>query len=249
MVGGMATPLGVWLTNGSLTGGAPPVGLFLSGLLLAFCYAVAQLMVIVGLWAINPTLGAAGLSGRLGMMLDGTGFLNLGAFLAQSLFFLLAMRALPLSGTHAAEHQTVWAMERGLPLEVEYVEKMPRAHPRCGTNLVALLGLVTIGFAHIPDYSPDWVLLVLVVTFFGWRSLGQLIQEWFTTRPASRKQLQSGIKAATELIEKYQAQPFAMPGRPLKLLNNGMIYSAGGMMVGMSVFMWLLNFAATRLTP
>ena len=31
-VGGMATPLGVWLTDGVLNGGAPVIGLFLSGL-------------------------------------------------------------------------------------------------------------------------------------------------------------------------------------------------------------------------
>lgn len=247
MVGGMATPLGVWLTNGILSGGAPRLGLFLSGLMMAFCYAFAQLVLCLGLWAINPTLGAAGLSGRLGMILDGTGLLNTGCFLAQSLLFLLTMRALPLSGIHAAEHQTVWAMERGLPLEVEYVQKMPRAHPRCGTNLIALLGLVTIGLVHTPDFSPDWILVDLVITFFGWRTFGTLIQEWFTTRPASRKQLESGIKAAKELIEKYQAQPFAAPARPLRLLNNGMFYSAAGMICGSTLLLTLLNFLAARL--
>jgi CBS domain-containing protein len=247
MVGGMATPLGVWLTNGTLTGGAPPLGLFLSGLTLAFCYAFAQILLVVGLWAINPALGAAGLSGRLGIVLDGSGLLNTSAFVAQSLLFLLLMRAVPLAGIHAAEHQTVWAMERGLPLEIEYVEKMPRAHPRCGTNLIALVGLVTIGLVHIPEFTPDWILLVLAITFFGWRSLGTLLQEWFTTRPASRKQLESGIKAAKELMEKYQAQPYATPGRPLRLLNNGMVYSAAGMILGTSVLFYLMQYVGSRI--
>ena len=247
MVGGMATPLGVWLTNGSLSGGAPPLGLFLSGLALAGCYAVALLVLTAILWSINPSWGAAALSGRIGIALTGDNWLNTLAFLGHSGLFLLALRAIPMAGIHAAEHQTVWALERGLPLEIEYVEKMPRAHPRCGTNLMALVGLVTIAFAHLPSVGPDSVLLVLVATFFGWRSLGTLLQEWFTTRPASKKQLEGGIKAARELMEKYQAQPFAAPSSPFKLLNNGMFFSALGMMGGLFTFFAVIDWLAARL--
>lgn len=247
MVGGMATPLGVWLTNGSVTGGAPPLGLFLSGLALAGCYAVAQLLLTAILWSLNPDWGGLALSGRLGIALDSSGLLNTVAFVAHSVFFLTALRLIPMAGIHAAEHQTVHAMERGLPLELEYVSKMPRVHPRCGTNLMALVGLVTIGFVHLPDYGPDWVLLVLVITFFGWRSLGSVLQLVFTTRPASTKQLESGIKAGRELMANYQAQPFAAPASPFKLLNNGLIFSALGMICGMYAFVTILEFAANRL--
>jgi CBS domain-containing protein len=38
MVGGMATPLGVWLTDGHISAGAPTFGLFLSGILMGLCY-------------------------------------------------------------------------------------------------------------------------------------------------------------------------------------------------------------------
>lgn len=247
MVGGMATPLGVWLSNGTLSGGAPNLGLFLSGLTLAACYAAATLVLTLILWLLNPSWGAAALSGRLGILLDGSGGLNSLAFLAHSLLFLLSFRVIPLSGIHAAEHQTVHALERGLPLEIEYVEKMPRAHPRCGTNLIAILGLVTIGFMHLPSIGPDTIMAVLVVTFFAWRSLGTLIQEHFTTRRATKKQLESGIKAAKELMAKYQAQPFAQPATPFRLLNNGMIYSAAGMTLGVNSLFWLINWMATRL--
>ncbi len=247
LVGGMATPLGVWLSNGVVSGGAPPIGLFLSGLTLAACYAVATVVLTTILWLLNPSWGAAALSGRLGMTLDGSGLLNSGAFLAHSLLFLLALRLIPMAGVHAAEHQTVHALERGLPLEIEYVEKMPRAHPRCGTNLMALVGLVTIGFAHLPDVGPDSVLLVLIFTFFAWRAVGTLLQEHFTTRRASKKQLESGIKAAKELMAKYQAQPFAQPASPFRLLNGGMIYSAAGMTLGIYGFFALIDWVAARL--
>ncbi len=246
MVGGMATPLGVWLTNGTLTGGAPPFGLFLSGLTLAGCLFVSQIVLALIFWMINPIWGAAAFSGRLGMALDDTQALNVVAFLGHKLLFLLALRALPMAGIHAAEHQTVHALERGLPLELEYVEKMPRAHPRCGTNLLAIAGIMTIGFIHLPDVGPEWVLLVLAATFFGWRAFGTLIQEWFTTRPASKKQLMGGIKAARQLMDKYQAQPFAQPASPFKLLNNGMVLSMLGMFAGLTLFVTLLEFIAAR---
>src|SRR2546423_10530097 len=51
--------------------------------------------------------------------------------------FLLFVRALPLVQYHAAEHQAVHAMERGEPLDPEIVRRMPRVHPRCGTNIMA----------------------------------------------------------------------------------------------------------------
>ncbi len=247
LVGGMATPLGVWLSNGTLSGGAPPIGLFLSGLTLAGCYAAATVVLTLILWMLDPSWGAAALSQQIGMTLDGSGLLNSGAFVLHSLLFLLALRAIPMAGIHAAEHQTVHALERGLPLEIEYVEKMPRAHPRCGTNLMALVGLVTIGLMHLPSISPDWILLALIVTFFAWRTFGTMLQEVFTTRPASKKQLQSGIKAAKELMEKYQAQPFAQPASPFRLLNGGMIYSMFGMMLGIQGFFWLIYWAAARI--
>ncbi len=247
MVGGMATPLGVYLSNGVLSGGAPPLGLFLSGLTLAACYAGATLVLTILLYLLNPSWGAAASSGQLGIILDGSGGLNSGAFLLHSLLFLLSFRVIPLSGVHAAEHQTVHALERGLPLETEIVAQMPRAHPRCGTNLIALVGLVTIGLVHLPSLSPDWILLVLIVTFFAWRSLGTLIQENFTTRRATKKQLESGIKAAKELMAKYQAQPFAQNVSPFRILNGGMLYSALGMTLGVNVLLNAINWLALRL--
>lgn len=258
LVGGMATPLGVWLTDGVQTGGVPNFALFLSGLTLAFCFVIASVLLTLILHAIEPSWGAAALSGRIGAEVgfsglihgiepNGGGLFNTLAFIAHGLLFVGILRLLPMAGIHAAEHQTVWALERGLPLEVEYVEKMPRAHPRCGSNLMALLGLVLIGFNHIPYFSMGWTLVVLIITFFGWRTFGNLLQEWFTTRPASRKQLESGIKAARELMDKYQAQPVAAPSHPLRLLNNGMIYSAVGMYLGIYGFSWLMDWMAVWL--
>jgi len=247
-VGGMATPLGVWLTDGVLVGGAPPFGLFLSGLSIAARYALAQLVVYFVARSLNPTWGALALSGRLGLAYEGGTLLSTLFFMLHSLVFLLMFRFTPLAGVHAAEHQTVHALERGLPLTVENVRKMPRAHPRCGTNLMAIAGIIAVGVTHLPALSPDWILGVLLFTFLAWRSFGDVLQIMFTTRPASDRQIQSGIKAANELMSAYQAQPFAVSRSPLKLLNRGMLLAGVGAIVGQVLFLSLFNALAFYLS-
>ena len=242
LVGGMATPLGVWLTDGRFSGGAPNLGLFLTGLILSVGLMLSTALIVAGAWAIRPEWGVMAYSGRLGAAVDPSSVFNTVTALIQSFLFLMFFRVLPLSGVHAAEHQTVWALERGLPLTVENVRQMPRAHPRCGTNLVALGGLLTIGIQHLPEITPNWILVVFVAAFFGWRNLGTALQTHFMTRPATDEQIEGGIRAANEVMEKYQAQPFAAAPLPLRLLNNGMIWSAAGMVLGLFVLDFLLSW-------
>ena len=45
---------------------------------------------------------------------------------------------------HGAEHKTIFCYERGLPLTVENVRKMPRHHPRCGTSFLFVVIIVAI---------------------------------------------------------------------------------------------------------
>jgi len=246
-VGGMATPLGVWLTDGVLEGGAPKIGLFLSGLSIAARYGLAQVAIYFIARALDPSWGALALSGRLGADYTGGGLLNTGFFLLHSLLLLLLFKFTPLAGVHAAEHQTVHALERGLPLTIENVRKMPRAHPRCGTNLMAIVGLLLVGVTHLPSTGPEWIFPILVFTFFAWRMFGDALQVFFTTRPASDKQIESGIKAANELMRAYQAQPFAFSPSPLRILNRGMIFAAAGMFAGLGLFIALANLAANYL--
>lgn len=246
LVGGMATPLGVWLTDGRYSGGAPNLGLFLTGLVLSVGLMLSTALIVAGAWALRPEWGAMAYSGRLGAAIEPSNLFNTITALIQSFLFLMFFRVLPLSGVHAAEHQTVWALERGLPLTVENVRQMPRAHPRCGTNLVALGGLLTIGIQHLPEITPNWILVVFVAAFFGWRNLGTALQTLFMTRPATDKQIEGGIRAANEVMAKYQAQPTAAAPLPLRLLNNGMIWSAAGMILGLFVLDLLLSWVMSQ---
>lgn len=244
VVGGMATPLGVWLTTGSLNAGAPPLGLVLSGMTMAVCVCIAHLALLIGLSFISQEGAAMFESGRLGATSSNGTVLDLAVTLIQGLLFLVVLRALPMAGIHAAEHQTVWAIERGLPLTPEYVAQMPRAHPRCGTNLVALGGLIEITFQHLPDLSGGTVVAALLFIYLVWRRFGTLLQEWFTTRPATRKQLESGIKAGRELLQKYQEQPHVMGSFGARLLNSGIAGAAGGMMLVLFAYGFLETYVA-----
>jgi hypothetical protein len=167
-------------------------------------------------------------SGRLGSASDATGLFNLAATIGEYGLFVLMMRLTPLSGYHAAEHQTVWAIERGLPLTPENVARMPRAHPRCGTNLLALGGLIQIAFQHLPTFDGGTIMITLLFIYLLWRSFGEMLQNYFTTKPATPRQLQSGIAAGRALLEKYQDQPHVMAPFGARLLRSGMLYSALG---------------------
>ena len=56
---------------------------------------------------------------------------------------------------HGAEHKTIHCYEVGLPLTVANVQKFSRLHPRCGTNFLLIVMLVSI----------------FVYAFLGWPSL------------------------------------------------------------------------------
>jgi len=45
---------------------------------------------------------------------------------------------------HGAEHKTIHAYERGLPLDVEHIRPMPIEHPRCGTGFLLVVVLFSI---------------------------------------------------------------------------------------------------------
>ena len=55
---------------------------------------------------------------------------------------------------HGAEHKTIFAYEAGIPLEIESIRKYSRLHPRCGTNFLLIVMVVSIfmfAFLGWPD--------------------------------------------------------------------------------------------------
>lgn len=210
LVGGMATPVGVYLTNGVVSGGAPKWALILTGALLFGLFVAANVLsALVDDWtrsiSMSPELRAGWIGGLA------------------ALLFLAGLRLLPIAGIHAAEHMVVHAIERGEPLTMEVVSRMPRVHPRCGTNLAAgaMLFIGIMGGTWSPD--PELRLLVAaLVTIVFWRPLGSMLQYYVTTKRPTRAQIEMGLAAGRELLDRYQRGPTGVPGIGARLWNSGL---------------------------
>lgn len=217
MVGGMATPIGVYLTNGRIGAGVPYYGLILTGALLFGLFLTASFLVQSG---VNIAL----LQKWISLDLARTAWFQGSAGAVSLALFFLGMRALPLAGIHAAEHMVVHAIERGEPLELDVVSRMPRVHPRCGTN-IAVGAMLFLGIFSI-NWTTDQELRLLaaaLVTLMLWRSLGYLLQDKITTKPASRKQILMGIKAGTDLLHMLDQESVRPPAPWQRILSSGII--------------------------
>lgn len=250
-VGGMATLWGVYLTNGWLQAGASNGSLLASGVLLGVMLIVAHLGVGMAAWVLENVLGWPLYALWNSPRPSEVTFANLDWFVLQALalpLFLGLLRALPIAGYHAAEHQAVHAMERGEPLRLEVVRRMPRVHPRCGTNLLAG-GLIFVALSQgLPALSrgildaADGAILGAVITILTWKRVGSFLQQYFTTRPATDDQLASGIAAAEELQRKFLR---SVPRRPTiwrRLWCMGVPQVAGGITLGATAALLLLEW-------
>jgi hypothetical protein len=230
-VGGMATPFGVYLTNGVVSGGAGPHALFLTGMLMFGLFWLSA-TVVGGAFYFGVDLWT-GLSSEetvevLKGVLSVAGFLGL-------------LRLIPLAGTHAAEHQTVHAIERGEPLHPEIVQRMPRVHPRCGTNLAA--GLMIFFGLFGANWTPYFELNFLMAAFAAillWKPVGGFLQKFVTTKPANRRQIESGIRAGRELLQKHDAAPFSKPNVLRRLAKSGIFHIMLGAII-LQLVVWALG--------
>ncbi len=78
---------------------------------------------------------------------------------------------------HGAEHMTIHTLEAGQPLRPEFVRQHPTAHPRCGTEfLVVVILLSIIAFSLVGRQDPlimvgSRILLVPVIAAIGYELL------------------------------------------------------------------------------
>lgn len=237
MIGGMATPFGVYLTGGGVRGGVGDWALVSTG---AFMASMMMLAACLTNWGLSP----AGLA-RVVPQLASWSIPDTWLVTLSMIPFALLFRLSWVTGYHAAEHQVVHTIEAGDELTPEIVREKPRVHPRCGTNLVAAMMIMGAFWSiHRQPIPAGWrgileqvdalnPVLAMIVTFFLWRRIGSWLQQHVTTRPATLRQLESGITAAKQLMERYQHGT----GKPMsffqRLWNMGLLQVAAG---------WLLIF-------
>lgn len=240
VVGGMATPFGVYLTDGSLQAGAGDFALLTSGVLLGVMFKAT-------LWATEAILHLGyryGIPRSVTVDIDvvvnspSAGLMNIATRIISLLILLTLMRLTRLAGFHAAEHQTVHAIERTEPLTTSVVRRMPRAHPRCGTNIMAagtLFFTLMQLISSLPGIAELAPVAALIGTLAYWRRFGAILQEKFTTRPASEAELLSGVKAGEELLEKYRNAPPARPRLWKRIWCMGMVQNLAGVSLAFAV--------------
>lgn len=57
---------------------------------------------------------------------------------------------------HGAEHKTIFAYEKGLPLTVEHASKESKEHPRCGTSFIIIVLIISIIIFSLVPRHPDF---------------------------------------------------------------------------------------------
>lgn len=227
--GGMATPLGVYLTTGAVSGGVNKWGLVLTGMSMFGLFFVGLFVA----QAIANFLPDAIINlGGVPEILQGVGLLT----------FLILLRAIPLSGYHGAEHMVVHAIEQGEPLTPEVVRRMPRVHPRCGTNFAVAGGMFLTIF--MTPWVPEVELRLLaafLVTLVLFRPIGSLVQYYLTTKNPTDKQLAAGIEAGKQLLQNFQSASVTTAGPVQRLWNTGLFHIMAGSLVASILLMVLLT--------
>lgn len=235
MIGGMATPLGVYLTCGSARGGVGDLALVGTGFFLGMLHLCS---VLAAWWLVFGWNGLMQLPGADRWADDWAASVFV---LLSVLFYGVLLRLSWVAGYHAAEHQVVHAVERCADLRAETVSQMPRVHPRCGTNLVAAILLMTIGVEMILSLQESarmdlgGVLTPMVATFLLWKRVGGWLQQHVTTRRASPRQIESGIAAARQLMVNYQGSPGGRHTRLRRIWNMGIVQVAFGLGVALGL--------------
>ena len=193
----MATPLGVYLHDGVSSGGAGFWGLFLTGVTMSLLALTAQAAAHGLAQAAGRASCTARPAGRQRRRLGLQLWLSaISPWLPLPLVFLL-LRLVPMSGTHAAEHQVVHCIEHHAPLVPSCVRAMPRVHPRCGTNLFAGFTLFLLTFLGVfcAAQAGGWPLLdgaslaamlAAPVTLIFWRRVGGWMQLLVCDPPGHR---------------------------------------------------------------
>ena len=140
---------------------------------------VFTLVIGIGLFFFLPLLLASAIAGGQSSIVQRIveGTIQVVIFLG---YLLLVGRTPDVRRTfqyHGAEHKTIHALEAGDPLSVEAVRKYPTAHPRCGTEFLVVVILVSIvvfslvGRQAIPVMVATRIVLIPVIAGLSYEIL------------------------------------------------------------------------------
>lgn len=183
-------------------------------------------VLIVGDIFINSEHGSTLLSDSMQLpLLLGLTVLNI--FILAYLFKTTIWKLKETWKFHGAEHKTIYAVKKGIVLDLAEVRKCPRVSERCGTNFVMffifffIVILVLGNYIKILDYASIRTILAFVIAnelfeisdgeskpilkYFYKMGLWQ--QQHLLTSEPTDIQLQAAISAMKELIELEANEP------------------------------------------
>ena len=132
------------------------------------------------------------------------GFLRMGIFLV----YIAAISSMEdiqrVFKYHGAEHKTIFTYEAGMPLTVENVRTFPRLHPRCGTNFLMIVMLISI----------------FIFAFLGWPNLVERILSRIVLMPVVAGISYELIRFAGKNNDKPWVHRMILPGLLLQKLTT-----------------------------
>lgn len=161
----------------------------------------------VGLFVVVPTWSMR----FLHTVTDSPLWLNLAEGVLRMLIFLGYVTTISMMSDirrvfqyHGAEHKTIYTYEAGLPLEVENVRKMSTLHPRCGTNFLMIVMLISM----------------FVFAFFGWPNVWERIVSRIVMMPVIAGVAYEIIRFAGRHIKNPFIHAMILPGLLLQKLTT-----------------------------
>ena len=181
-----------------------------------------------------PTYGAKFIPG----VAESTVRLNIVEGILRLAIFLLYIWGISLTSDirrvfeyHGAEHKTIWTYEAGEALTVENVKKHSRLHPRCGTNFLLIVMVVSIfvfaflGWPNLIERIISRIILMPVVAGISYelirlagRKENHVIQtlvkpglwlQYLTTREPHADQIEVAIQALEAAKPEEETEPAA----------------------------------------
>lgn len=132
------------------------------------------------------------------------GFLRIAIFLAYITIISRMEDIKRVFEYHGAEHKTIFAYEAGVPLEPKHVQQFTTLHPRCGTNFLMIVMMVSL----------------FVFTFLGWPALWERIASRIVLMPLIAGISYEMIRYAGRHSEKGWVRTVILPGLYLQKLTT-----------------------------
>lgn len=151
------------------------------------------------------------------------GLVRIGVFLVYIYSFSFIRDIRRVFEYHGAEHKVIFTYEKGEPLTVENAEKNSRLHPRCGTNFLLIVMVVSIlVFSLLGKQTLLWriisrIILIPVVAGISYElirlaskysnsKIAKIITapglalQYLTTREPSQDQIEVAIEAVKSIL-------------------------------------------------